>query len=81
LQLICLSQSQQTLKDGVTVEVLWVDDNPENNIKEMKVAEKSHGIKVHQKVSTKEAKDFLEKNPHLKDAPSNQFRIITDCFR
>eukprot|EP01116_Phalansterium_solitarium_P001061 TRINITY_DN1085_c0_g5_i1.p1 TRINITY_DN1085_c0_g5~~TRINITY_DN1085_c0_g5_i1.p1 ORF type:complete len:987 (-),score=351.91 TRINITY_DN1085_c0_g5_i1:134-3094(-) len=61
--------------------VLWVDDNPENNTKEADAAKASYAIDVVQTVSTAEAQAYLAAHPELKTAASNEFRIITDCFR
>ena len=61
--------------------ILWVDDNPENNIAEVKEAEKTYLLKVVQKKSTNEAMSFLKANPNLKEAPPSHFRVITDCYR
>lgn len=73
--------------------ILWVDDNPENNAKEVRKAKKL-GIDVVQVEDTTEAFAYLNKNKHLQKAHpqafrysngylhfSNQPRIITDANR
>lgn len=48
----------------------------------MKEASILYKLKIVQKVSTKEAQDYLTKeHPDLKKADAHQFRIITDCQR
>ncbi|KAL6067847.1 Tripartite motif-containing protein 3 [Balamuthia mandrillaris] len=60
--------------------LLWVDDQPDNNAKEVAIAT-GLGWTVVQKKSTQEAKEYLEANPDLKARPFASFRIISDIFR
>jgi len=82
--LVSIEQSSTPTKsDEKKKIVLWVDDNPENNKGEIKSAVDKYSLDIVQKISTKEAKDFLldSKNISLKNSHPSDFRIITDCFR
>lgn len=62
--------------------VLWVDDNPENNSKEVTDAKNKYSIEVIQKVTTEEAKEYFTKNKEkIKKGSFSEFRVITDCYR
>ncbi|MGU3540140.1 response regulator [Methylobacterium sp. A54F] len=56
----------RALKNARGAEILWVDDNPENNIYEQQALE-AFGIKIIRALSTEEA---------LKQAKSNKFDVI-----
>ena len=56
--------------------MLWVDDNPENNTKEVQAFQKSFDMIVVQKASTVEAKKYLNDNAALKSKNGSQFRHV-----
>jgi len=79
LQIICLVQTQTVLAQSKII--MWVDDNPSNNTKEVKNANTKHGIKIIQKVDTASALNYLKVNSKLANAQPSEFRIITDYYR
>jgi hypothetical protein len=76
IQSVGLTQIQ-TAPGDVKI-LLWVDDNPENNTKEVSSAMDTYGLQVVQKKSTKEAMGWLAENSRLKNASLATFRVITD---
>lgn len=60
--------------------LLWVDDNPDNNVKETEMLRKFFGLEVIQKTSTAEARKFLEVL-FPSDAVLYDFRIMYLSFR
>lgn len=61
--------------------ILWVDDSPENNKKEVTNAVEKYDLSFQQKISTKEAQLYMQSNIQFNSCIPDSFRIITDSFR
>jgi len=61
--------------------VLWVDDNPDNNKKNVELAKDKYKVNVICKKTTKEATEYLSSHSELKTTTASHFRIITDYHR
>lgn len=91
LSYVALAKMQWSV-NGKERTILWIDDNPDNNTKEVRLRgyqlipevtmATDLGIKVVQVQSSEEAWVYLSKHSEtLRTASPSQFRIVTDSYR